>query len=77
MLYISTILICEDIMNNRDNYFNRKGQESFVDIFKKSDIKNGQSFPRHWHEHLQVYYFISGTAKLECGKIILKYKLMI
>ena len=55
-------------MNNRDNYFNRKGQESFVDIFKKSDIKNGQNFPRHWHEHLQVYYFISGTAKLECGK---------
>ena len=55
-------------MNNKDNYFNRAGQESFVDIFKKEDIKNGQNFPRHWHEHLQVYYFISGTAKLECGK---------
>lgn len=55
-------------MNNKDNYFNRVGQESFVDIFKKADIKNGQNFPRHWHEHLQIYYFISGTAKLECGK---------
>lgn len=55
-------------MNNKDNYFNRVGQESFVDIFKKVDIKNGQNFPRHWHEHLQIYYFISGTAKLECGK---------
>ena len=42
-------------MNNRDNYFNRKGQESFVDIFKKSDIKNGQKLPRHGHEHVQVY----------------------
>lgn len=68
LLYISTILILEDIMNNKDNYFNRAGQESFVDIFKKADIKNGQNFPRHWHEHLQIYYFISGTAKLECGK---------
>ena len=36
-------------MNNKDNYFNRVGQESFVDIFKKVDIKNGQNFPRHWH----------------------------
>ena len=55
-------------MSNKDNYFNRAGQESFVDIFKKADIKNGQNFPRHWHEHLQIYYFISGSAKLECGK---------
>ena len=55
-------------MKNRDNYFNREGQESFVDIFEKDDIKNGQNFPRHWHEHLQIYYFIRGTAKLECGK---------
>ena len=55
-------------MKNKDNYFTREGQESFVDIFEKDDIKNGQNFPRHWHEHLQIYYFIKGTAKLECGK---------
>lgn len=61
MLYISTILICEDIMNNRDNYFNRKGQESFVDIFKKSDIKNGQKiFP---DIGMNIYKFITLLAE--------------
>lgn len=52
----------------KEGYFNRAGQEGFIDIFRKADIKNGQHFPRHWHEHIQIYSFISGTAKLECGK---------
>lgn len=62
-------------MKNRDNYFNREGQESFVDIFEKDDIKNGQNFPRHWHEHLQIYYFIRGTSKTRVqGKTALRFR---
>lgn len=54
-------------MNDKSTYFDRKGQESFIDIFFKDDIKNGENFKRHWHEHLQIYYFIDGIAYLECG----------
>jgi len=38
-----------------------------VEIFLKSDIKRGGNYKRHWHEHLQFYYFVSGEAVLECG----------
>lgn len=54
-------------MNDKNTYFDRKGQENFIDIFFKDDIKKGANFKRHWHEHLQVYYFIDGMAYLECG----------
>ncbi|MDX5750490.1 AraC family transcriptional regulator [Clostridioides difficile] len=54
-------------MKDKNTYFNRKGQENFIDIFLKDDIKKGANFKRHWHEHLQIYYFIDGIAYLECG----------
>lgn len=54
-------------MNDKNKYFDRKGQESFIDIFLKEDIKKGENFKRHWHEHLQIYYFVDGIAYLECG----------
>ncbi len=54
-------------MNDKNTYFDRKGQENFIDIFLKDDIKKGANFKRHWHEHLQVYYFVDGMAYLECG----------
>jgi len=38
-----------------------------VDIFLKSDLYCGTALRRHWHEHLQFYYFISGSAFLDCG----------
>lgn len=53
-------------MNDKNMYFDRKGKESFIDIFFKDDIKNGENFKRHWHEHLQIYYFVDGEAHLEC-----------
>lgn len=57
-------------MNNKDTYFDRKNKNAdcFVDIFFKDDILNGENFKRHWHEHLQIYYFTDGTAYLECGQ---------
>lgn len=38
-----------------------------VDIFLKSDLYCGTALRRHWHEHLQFYYFVSGSAFLDCG----------
>lgn len=38
-----------------------------VEIFLKGDINLGGNYKRHWHEHLQFYYFVSGKAVLECG----------
>lgn len=66
---ISTILIWSNIMKDKNKYFDRKNKDAnfFVDIFFKDDIKNGDNFIRHWHEHLQIYYFIDGVANLECG----------
>lgn len=57
-------------MNDKDTYFNRKNKNAdcFIDIFFKNDILNGKNFKRHWHEHLQIYYFTDGTAYLECAQ---------
>lgn len=39
-----------------------------VEIFLKSDIERRGNYKRHWHKHLQFYYFVSGRAALECGR---------
>ena len=39
-----------------------------VEIFLKNNIGRGENLKRHWHEHLQFYYFVSGKAVLECGR---------
>ena len=39
-------------MKDKNTYFNRKGQENFIDIFLTDDIKKGANFKRHWHEHI-------------------------
>lgn len=59
-------------MNDKNTYFDRESQEEFIDVFRRKDIKNGENFPRHWHEHLQIYYFTHGIAALECGMIKFK-----
>jgi AraC-like DNA-binding protein len=38
-----------------------------VEIFLKKDIKRGENYKMHWHEQLQLYYFVAGRASLECG----------
>lgn len=47
-------------MNNRDNYFNRKGQESFVDIFKNRILKMDKIFP---DIGMNIYKFITLLAE--------------
>ncbi|MFC5471380.1 AraC family transcriptional regulator [Cohnella suwonensis] len=31
-------------------------------------------FPHHWHEHLEVLYFVSGQATIECGSLPLDFR---
>jgi AraC-like DNA-binding protein len=57
-------------MENPSTYLYREMPDTnfCVEIFLKSDIKRGGNYKRHWHEHLQFYYFVSGRALLECGR---------
>ncbi len=53
---------------NAAYYCKRMPDEHFgVDIFLKSSLKRGEKLEAHWHEHLQLYYFIAGRAFLRCG----------
>ena len=56
-------------MDDSSTYFYRKmPNENFcVEIFLKDDIKLGGNFKTHWHECVQLYYFVTGKAILECG----------
>nr|WP_319489227.1 AraC family transcriptional regulator [uncultured Caproiciproducens sp.] len=57
-------------MKNTNTYLYREMPDKnfSVEIFLKGDIKRGGNYKRHWHEHLQFYYFVSGKAFLECGR---------
>jgi AraC-like DNA-binding protein len=57
-------------MEDAGTYLYRKMPDTnfCIEVFIKNDIGLGGSYKRHWHEHLQFYYFISGKAVLECGR---------
>jgi AraC-like DNA-binding protein len=38
-----------------------------VDIFKRQFWEPGPIFNQHWHEHLQLIYFLSGKALIGCN----------
>ncbi|MFT8871974.1 MAG: AraC family transcriptional regulator [Sporolactobacillus sp.] len=38
-----------------------------MDIYLKQDLKRGKNFRMHWHEHLQLYVYLSGQSLLKCG----------
>lgn len=54
---------------NNQNYFYKKMPDKnfVVDIFKKSHNTQGTVMNAHWHEHLQFFYFIKGSALLRCN----------
>lgn len=56
-------------MEDSKTYFYKKmpNADFCVEIFLKNDINRGENFKAHWHEHLQLYYFVGGRARLECG----------
>jgi len=39
-----------------------------VDIFFREDQKTQSRMYPHWHEHIQLYYFIQGKSYLKCNK---------
>lgn len=57
-------------MNDTETYFYKEMPDAnfCVDIFIKDGLTSGKSLRSHWHEHLQLYYFVSGRAVLECGQ---------
>jgi AraC-like DNA-binding protein len=56
-------------MKDYKNYFYKQMPDVHfgVDIFLKTDLRRGKKLKTHWHEHMQIYYFICGSAMLECG----------
>lgn len=56
-------------MKDYKNYFSKKMPDIHfgVDIFPKNNLTRGQKLKTHWHEHMQLYYFICGSAVLECN----------
>lgn len=59
-----------DFMKIDQNYFYREMPDAHfgVDIILKSDLSTGMVLRKHWHEHMQLYVILSGSAVLECGK---------
>ena len=37
-------------------------------------IKASNSFPLHWHEHLEFHFMVSGRAKIQCGGQIIDFR---
>ncbi|SDE14040.1 helix-turn-helix domain-containing protein [Sporomusa acidovorans] len=56
-------------MKDYKDYFYKKMPDVHfgVDIFLKNDLAREQKLKTHWHEHMQMYYFICGSAMLECN----------
>ncbi|MFT8390897.1 MAG: AraC family transcriptional regulator [Sporolactobacillus sp.] len=57
-------------MKKDDLYFVKPMANDYLgmDIYLKEDLPSGKNFRMHWHEHLQIYYFLSGDSLLQCGK---------
>ncbi|MCR3761772.1 AraC family transcriptional regulator [Clostridium felsineum] len=56
-------------MRNPSNYYYKKmpNENFFVDIFQNYHTELGSTLYNHWHEHLQFFYYTSGTAILNCN----------
>ncbi|OOM10438.1 AraC family transcriptional regulator [Clostridium saccharobutylicum] len=61
-------------MKDLSNYYYKEmpNENFFVDIFENCHKELGSTFERHWHEHLQFFYFTSGEAILNCSHIQIK-----
>lgn len=61
-------------MKDLSNYYYKEmpNENFFVDIFENCYKELGSTFERHWHEHLQFFYFTNGEAILNCSHIKIK-----
>jgi len=57
-------------MKDKKNYYFRDmpNKNFSVDIGLSKTWESGSNFKEHWHEHLQVFYFIDGEGFIECNK---------
>lgn len=57
-------------MKDMKNYYykNMPDQNFGVDIISPKIFKLGSRLKEHWHEHLQIFYFIDGKGFLGCNK---------
>lgn len=57
-------------MKDMNNYYYKDmpNQNFGVDIILSKIFKSGSRLEEHWHEHLQVFYFIDGEGFLGCSK---------
>lgn len=56
-------------MKNKENYYceDMPDRNFSVDIGLSKIWELGTNFKEHWHEHLQVFYFINGKGFLRCN----------
>lgn len=56
-------------MKTKENYYCRDmpNKNFSVEIGLSKNWECGTSFKEHWHEHLQIFYCVSGKALLKCG----------
>lgn len=57
-------------MKDMNNYYYKDmpNQNFGVDIILSKIFKLGARFEEHWHEHLQIFYFIGGEGFLGCSQ---------
>ena len=57
-------------MKDMGNYYckDMPNRNFSVDIMLSKTWGSGSNFKEHWHEHLQVFYFINGKGFLRCNQ---------
>ncbi len=57
-------------MKNIENYYckDMPNKNFSIDIGLSKTWESGSNFKEHWHEHLQVFYFINGNGLFRCNK---------
>jgi len=57
-------------MKDKKNYYFRDMPDKnfSVDIGLSKTWESGSNFKEHWHEHLQVFYFVNGEGLIQCNK---------
>lgn len=55
-------------MKNKNNYYSKDmpNRNFSIDIGLSNLWEYGHSFKEHWHEHLQIFYIVSGQGYLRC-----------
>lgn len=56
-------------MRSKNNYYNKDmpNKNFSIDIGLSKSWEYGHSFREHWHEHLQIFYIVSGQGYISCA----------